>query len=266
MPRLLAAALAYARQGWPVFPVRGKVPATPHGFQDATTDPATVAAWWRAMPAAGIGVPTGAASGRVILDIDDHAGGVDGFETLRDLEAVHGTLPDTLTAVTGGGGEHRHFRYVPGLHCGELAPGLDLKTDGGYVVLPPSPHLSGRPYAWDHGYHILAPLPPWLAALARPPTPVRAQAVSGDYAGVGQRALDFITHGAPVGRQRLTALAATRNLLSAGFGVDAAAALVWRGLERSPIGDPRRPWRYEDALGIVGDLAAHPLATRMSHV
>ena len=66
-----AGAAWYARHGFPVFPCqpRAKKPLTPHGFKDATTDLARVAAWWRKWPDANIGMRTGAASGLLVLDV-----------------------------------------------------------------------------------------------------------------------------------------------------------------------------------------------------
>ncbi len=61
----LAAALGYTRRGWRVFPCKpgGKTPLTPHGFQDATTDEATIRGWWEQWPDANIAIATGSVSG-----------------------------------------------------------------------------------------------------------------------------------------------------------------------------------------------------------
>ena len=80
-PTMLAAALAYAARGWPVFPLkpRDKVPAIPKteggsGFYDATTDPAVIRRWWERWPDANVGLATGAAAGFVVLDVDGPEG------------------------------------------------------------------------------------------------------------------------------------------------------------------------------------------------
>src|SRR5699024_1876604 len=78
---LAAAARAFAAAAGPVFlcPSGGKRPIAEHGLLDATTEPGQVEAWWKQTPTANIGLPTGAASGVVVVDIDVH-GPVDGYE------------------------------------------------------------------------------------------------------------------------------------------------------------------------------------------
>jgi hypothetical protein len=142
----------------------------PHGFKDASADPAVVADWWAAEPLANPCIATG---GRVVvLDVDLP----DGPDTLRALLAEHGALPDTATVATGGGGTHYWFRAGRTLRSGRLGPGLDFKADGGYVLAPPSLHASGREYTWLVGLDHLAPLPAWIAARAGEPRPARRRA------------------------------------------------------------------------------------------
>ena len=73
-PNLTFAARSLAAAGVPVFPcvVEGKRPLTRRGFLDASTAPEQVAAWWSRTPNANIGLPTGAASGVVVVDVDVH--------------------------------------------------------------------------------------------------------------------------------------------------------------------------------------------------
>jgi hypothetical protein len=161
-PRL-AAVLAYAKQGWPVFPCHGmrdghcscgkpdcahpgKHPLTRHGFKDATTDLKQIERWWAEHPDANVAIATGAVSGLIIVDPDTRHGG---DLTLADLEAQHGKLPETAVSFTGGGGAHYFFRYLAELirtGAGVLGPGLDLQSDGRYIIAPPSRHVSGRDY------------------------------------------------------------------------------------------------------------------------
>ncbi len=135
------AALAYARRGIPVFPCEpgGKRPLTYNGFWDATADASSVTAWWRRWPDANVGVPTGERSGLLVLDVDSDAGGPD---SLVLLERLNGPLPRTAKGRTGGGGVHVFFRYPSSEtvrnSAGRLGPGLDVRGEGGYVVVPPS--------------------------------------------------------------------------------------------------------------------------------
>ena len=149
-PDFLRAALAYAlRLKWPVFPCkpRGKDPLTPHGFKAATTDETTIRGWWKRWPKANIGVPTGVKFW--VLDIDPRNGG---DESLMQLVAKHGPLADTLRQTTGGGGQHYLYeipdQQVIGCHTG-VWDGIDVKGQGGYILVPPSIHPSGNPYVWD---------------------------------------------------------------------------------------------------------------------
>ena len=168
---LAEAALWYAEHGIPVFPCRprGKEPLIEGGFHAATTDASKIREWWRRWPEANVGIPTGVASGWLAVDVDPRNGG---DSTVQDWIRRYGRWPDTAEAVTGGGGRHIVFRHVDGLRCGPLAPGVDLKTDGGYIIVAPSIHPSGNRYSWDgvEGADALAQLaepPGWLLRLAR---------------------------------------------------------------------------------------------------
>ena len=138
----LDAALRYVMQrGKPVFPCqwqgpRRKQPLTDHGYQDASRAPRTISAWWKEHPGALIGVPTGRATGLVILDID-RKNGVDGFDALDDLG--HSILPDTWLAHTPSGGLHVYFD--PGDReirnsASKVGVGIDVRAEGGYIIVP----------------------------------------------------------------------------------------------------------------------------------
>ncbi len=171
------AALSYAAYGWPVFPLRGKLPARSkahggRGFHDASTDPAVVEAMWTRYPGANVGVRTGETSGLAVLDVDAPAGIV----TLTRLETERGVLPGTVLAMTGSGGMHFLYRHRPGLGIGAAVwgPGLDLRGEGGYIVVAPSVHPgTGEPYRWA-GNIWQWPLPDWPAQLPVPVLPRKA--------------------------------------------------------------------------------------------
>ena len=105
----------------------------PHGHKSATRDPEIVRAWWRRYPRANIGMPTGAASGWVVVDT---------------LDGTLPRLPATFKVRTGVAW-HLYYRH-PGHHVPNRTirtAGIDcIRGDGGYVLLPPSIHVSGRRY------------------------------------------------------------------------------------------------------------------------
>jgi len=163
-----AAALAYLSRGWSVIPL---APGKKHPlirwapYQQRRAEEREVRLWFGRWPDANIGIVTGLVSGLLVLDIDPQNGG---GEALAALEARHGPLPATVEASTGGGGRHLYFRH-PGPETHNkvgMAPGIDLRADGGLVVAPPSLHPSGRHYVWVAGRDPdaipLAALPPWL--------------------------------------------------------------------------------------------------------
>lgn len=232
--RLLAAALKYATWGWPVFPLHsvrdgkcscgqerctspGKHPRSAHGLKDATTDEGTIRKWWHQWPDANIGVATGAISGLVVLDIDPGRGGAEAFDTLMHR---HGPLPSTLEQTTGGGGRHLFFKHpgsqlkVPSRN-GALGPGLDVKGDGGYVVIPPSLHSSGRRYQWNGLTFDVAPLPDWLLTLLAD-QPRQDAARPGDAAPIpeGRRNVELTSLAGAMRRRGMGTEAITAALLA----------------------------------------------------
>ena len=100
------AAIALASAGVPVFPVavNGKQPLTRHGFHDATTSHAQVRDWWASTPGANVGMPTGARSGVVVVDVDVH-GTANGYVALDRAERAGllagGGKPSSRRPVTG---------------------------------------------------------------------------------------------------------------------------------------------------------------------
>ena len=154
-------ARVYALRGWPVFPVhiavrgkcscgkpactnKGKHPQTAHSFYDATTDEDVIRTWGKVdYPVANIGIRTGKESGLVVLDIDPDKSGE---ESLRQLEAQHGPLPETATVRSGGKGDTSTFStqevsYPP--RAGSLA----LDSIHGGMVATLWPHLPGMSVA-----------------------------------------------------------------------------------------------------------------------
>ncbi len=185
--RLLSAALGYSKLGWRVFPLRGKVPMTAHGFHDASKDEVTIRGWhWGTATGIGWAIPERA----FVLDVDDRHGG---FQALAELQRAHGKLPTTLEAVTGGGGLHLVFELPAGIQAkqsaGAIAAGIDVRTNRGYVAVAPSMHASGLRYRWQSCAPI-AVAPGWLvdvvkvrpAPTATPLTALEQREISDRYA------------------------------------------------------------------------------------
>jgi len=162
--------LAYYLQcGWPIFPceVGGKKPLTAHGFKDASTDYNKVKGWREQFPQANWGVRCGDAAqggaGLVVVDIDLKSGGPATWEQLRE---EHSEPLETVTVRTGNGGSHLYFRYPAGhmIKSGTdvLGPGIDVRANGGYVVLPPSKTKQSYIFELAPENTSIADLPFWM--------------------------------------------------------------------------------------------------------
>ncbi len=217
MNAVLATALAFARHGHAVVPVNwpidqgGKLfcscgsdnrgrpcgrnaakhpygKLAPRGLLSATADAGVIEHWFGyAAPLANIGVVT---ERLIVIDIDQrHAGD----ESLEALIREHGDLPPTWRVLTGGGGEHVFFACPNGVDIRSFAAettdhpplgrGIDIRAGGGYIIAPPSRHISGRHYAWSVDHHpqdVKLALPPdWL--IRRLTVRTRRTTSSGDH-------------------------------------------------------------------------------------
>jgi len=176
----MQAAVDYLARGWSVVPAHtvdpqgacscgvvqcdrpGKHPRVRWAeYQKRRPTTQQVEAWWSQWPDSNIAIITGAASGLVVVDLD-------GPEASASLATLG--LPETAVRATTGKGEHLYFAHPGGQvpNRVRLAPGVDVRADGGYVIAPPSRHQSGRAYAWSgagSGAHEKPPsLPPAVAA------------------------------------------------------------------------------------------------------
>ena len=173
--------------GYPVFPVYGvrngictcrkrakcrtpgKHPRNRNGVTGATAEIDVVRRWWADQPSSNVGLATGARSGLVALDVDPRHNGDD---DLKRAQKRLGELPEGPVAQTGGGGWHLFFEH-PGRVRGKLpgTTGIDVKGDGGYVVVPASIHVSGNAYSWLELLEGEVPSLPesWLEALVITP-------------------------------------------------------------------------------------------------
>jgi hypothetical protein len=168
---MLQTALSYVRHGWSVIPLKphGKRPHFPllpikvdrpkrtwEPYQARLPTEDEVTGWWQMCPNANIGIVTGEISGIIVLDLDGPA------------VAQRREIPTTPISLTGNG-MHIFFRH-PGENVRSIRrTGIDLKAEGGYVVAPPSIHLSSRRYEWQLGPFIEPADPPdWLMDLILP--------------------------------------------------------------------------------------------------
>ena len=166
--KFLEAALAYAELGYRVFPCAPgtKKPLTQNGFHDASADPAQIEAWWSTWPNANVAMPT---EGMLVVDQDGRDN-----SWLRDSPERQADLAGAPMSLTPRGGNHRIMRQPPGKHwrcsTGKLAPHVDVRADGGYVVLPPSVTGDGV-YRWQETMELDCPPdklpepPGWLAEM-----------------------------------------------------------------------------------------------------
>lgn len=158
---LAEAAHDYVERGLAIIPlgVGKKEPVTKSGLNDWTDNPGQIDVWWgqgehagkRGNPSYNIGMACGQVSGGIIaIDLDCHSDEANGLHFLHDWEVEHGKLPETWTQITGSGGKQLFYRAGQDIRNsanGEI--GVDVRGNGGYVVLPPSLHPCGDCYEWS---------------------------------------------------------------------------------------------------------------------
>jgi putative DNA primase/helicase len=202
-------ALRYTGElGWPALPLHhveegrcscgradcpspGKHPRLAHGLKEASADPDVVRRWWERWADAHIGLRTGDVFD--VLDVDGDAG----IASLKEAVAANEALPPGPAVATGGGGLHLYFAPTGIGNRAGFLPNVDWRGKGGYVVAPPSGHLSGGDYTWeDEPAGSLPTAPRWLLEVLDPPRPARTAPAmmaprSGPPGGAyGQSALD----------------------------------------------------------------------------
>ena len=186
---VLDAALEYAEEGLPVLPIYwpdadapagcgcgksacgspGKHPLTQNGFKDAATDLDQIREWWRRHPKANVAVALGETD--LVVDVDPRNGGE---RSLVELESKHGPFR-TKRVRTGSGGLHIWFTTsIPVRGRTAFLPGIDIKTVGGYVLMPPSLHVQGS-YSLENG----------SGAARAPATLITLIGAAGGHSGTG---------------------------------------------------------------------------------
>jgi hypothetical protein len=216
----------------------------PHGVKDATCNRARILAWWTRHPQANIGLATGHRFD--VLDIDGPTGAL----SIRTLAAEHGLQSFGPLVRTGGGGWHY---YLAPTGLGNVPPvGLahvDWRGQGGYVVAPPSGHVSGQAYQWVNGRDLETPLaevPPPLRARLERRSPVRPAgpvelpatgAASDDRYARAALAQELArVAAAPVGQRNRQLWESTRNL----YNLVATGALDHREVDQALLAAAER--------------------------
>jgi hypothetical protein len=242
----LKAALDYGRLGWSVIPIepRGKRPLVRwQVYEHRRAEIPEIGDWFRRWPDANIAVVTGVVSGIVVLDLDPRQGA---DKSLHELQRPGGTFVETIESLTGEGRRHLYFAHpgdITPTRIG-MAPGVDLRGDGDYVVAPPSLHATGESYHWIHSpevMHLVQP-PPWLLQLAFGPD------VHHGAPPIHWRRL--LRDGAAEGARRASIASLAGHLLGAGVDRDVAAELLvcWNALRCRPPLDEAEVLRTVESI------------------
>lgn len=168
MNTLLDVALEYAQRGWAPIPLKRqeKIPYLADWPNVASSDEAYIMKYFTHHNG-NIGIVCGKKSGLLAIDVDIPAGP----NSLKQLESKLGILPDTLSQTTGGGGKQLFFSYPNGVEIKNsvksVGPGIDIRSNEGQVVVPPSIHPNGNPYKWDNDLPPAALPEAWIGYLAQ---------------------------------------------------------------------------------------------------
>jgi hypothetical protein len=250
-----------AECGIPVFPCTpgAKQPLTLHGFHEASTNLAKVRSWWQRWPEANIGIPTGAASGVDVVDVDVHraGNGFAAFERARSAGLADGWA--WLVRTPSGGvhayfvrGEDREQRswQVPGQH-------VDFRGDGGYIIAPPSRiDVDGRTRAYALiaiGQHPRRPVD--ATALHRFLEPPRPAGPPAEMPGLVSRPdkLAAWVASRPEGARNQGLFWAACRMVEEGHRFDSAASLLADAAQRAGL-------PHQEAMTTI--RSAYRIATR----
>jgi hypothetical protein len=207
-----------------------------------------------------------------VLDVDPrHTGDIN----LELLEHLYGKRPDTPTVLTGGGGLQFYYRWPKGIDIrnssGEIGAGLDVRGTGGYVVAPPSVHISGRRYHWEWSARIdelpiadasrdlidlilnPAAVPDWMVDLIPNPTEYRQGASNGRHLPQGRVSFQRLAAGIDDGKRDIElfrmACALRRQRFSRALAEQ--MVIVAAGRCKPPVSDRiarqkiKSAWRYD---------------------
>ena len=233
---LLEAALLYEKKGWSVFPVNSQTKRPLIEWKTCQNKPASpeqIKEWWKKYAYAGIGLVTGKISNLIVLDID----GEEGKKYIKDK----GIAPTPCVKTKRG--EHYYFKH-PGFTIQNFAKkkGLDLRGDGGYVVLPPSKHPSGLRYEWMLSpEEELADPPDWLLELITKKEPGKK---------LPETELSKLLDGVKAGKRHLTATRLAGHYIGKGLASNEVLKLLklWNDKNKPPLPE-------KELTRMVGDFS-----------
>ncbi len=248
-------ALDYANLGFSVFPIpSGKKYPKVRWTKVATTDHQRIEAWFGKCPDYSIGIDCGR-SNLVVIDADVKN---DGLGNLGSLIAEIPEFRYAPKVKTGGGGLHYYFaapaeREVKS-SAGQIAPGIDVRAVGGFIVAPPSLHESGERYEWEIPLSVGLPiLPDRLLQLA---TAKNAASKSPDRAKATKQWL-CVDQRVPKGQRNgyFTALAGTQRYFGVGFDTTLCAL---KGI-RDGLCDEPESFPDSELEAIVKSVWSYPI-------
>jgi hypothetical protein len=200
-----------------------------------------------------------------VLDVDSAAAHRrDGLSAYENFEVINGEIR-AYTIRTASGGLHKYFHHVEGLKCSQnqIAPGLDTRAEGGYVIAPGAryPDGSGWIVEWDHD---IAEVPDWLLAKwpkegsgATSPASATGPAAEGETrAGLFElERIIFCLFLAPDGKQHhalFVAAAGAGNLVAGGeIRLETAREALLRAGLMMPNFNPGHPWRASELRRVI---------------
>jgi hypothetical protein len=268
-PDLATASMMLATRDIPVFPCTpgGKQPLTAHGFQDASTDPATVHDWWQRWPDANIGMPTGSTAGVDVVDVDVHSGGngFAAFERARTAGLADGWAWLVRTPSGGvhgyylrGGVDEQRSWQVPSQH-------VDFRGDGGYIITPPSRVTGADGHAQSYeliavAQHRATPVDAAaLKAFLDPPRPTRPPA---EMPAMGARPdkLAAWVAARPEGARNHGLFWAACRMVEEGHPFDSTANLLGYAARSAGLSDQEAMTTIRSAYRIASRLGAATVA------
>lgn len=222
------AALEYASYGWSVLPVKPqeKRPLMQNWLQYTKSRASLdmIRTWFDNLTGAGVGTVTGRVSNIVVLDVESTCP--------ESIDSILRRYPTQLVSRTGSGGYHLYYQYPLNVNTisnrVRLFEGVDLRADGGFIVLPPTLHPSGGVYKWvNRG-----------VPGAFPATLLDIQSSPSDMYGHGDRWITEVLRGVGEGQRNDACARLCGYFFKKGVATDVVESLLMEWNERN---DPPMP-------------------------